>query len=284
MSPIPAKALLEDLTQQLTPVYDSREAGNIALELLMHFYGLDRMKIALNEAVNADLTDRESLDHAVKRLLNQEPLQHILGSVEFYSLKLKTDSRALIPRPETEELVDWIVQEHRHRAQLTVLDIGTGTGCIPIALAKNLPDASVAAVDLSEAALELARENAKLNEVQVDYLQLDVLKEVLPGQYDLMVSNPPYIPKADRAQMAANVLDFEPDMALFVSDDQPLIFYELIAQLAIQHLNPQGALYFEIHEAFGRQVTALLDNLGFGEIELKKDLQGKDRMTKAIKP
>ena len=283
MSSIPAKMLLEELTAKLTSGYDARESGNIATELLLHFCRLDKVKIALNERICLDLTLKKSLNHALRRLLNQEPLQHILGSIEFYGFTLKTDSRALIPRPETEELVDWIVQENRTRVLLKVLDIGTGTGCIAIALAKFLPKARVAALDLSEAALELAGENAKLNHVRLDYHQTNVLNEALPGQYDLIVSNPPYIPMANMAKMAANVLDFEPGLALFVEDEQPLIFYERIAKLAGHHLKPQGKLYFEIHEDFGSQVIEVLTNLGFPEVELKQDLQGKNRMIKGIR-
>ena len=280
MSTIPAKMLLEELTAKLASGYDARESGNIATELLLHFCQLDKVKIALNESIRPDLTVKKSLDHAVRRLLNQEPLQHILGLVEFYGFTLKTDSRALIPRPETEELVDWVLPENQTRASLKVLDIGTGTGCIAIALAKFLPKAEVAALDLSEAALQLAGENAKLNHVRVNYHQSNLLNEALPSQYDLIVSNPPYIPMADMAKMAANVLDFEPSLALFVEDEQPIVFYERITKLARHHLKPQGKLYFEIHEDFGPQVIEVLTNSGFQEIELKQDLQGKDRMIK----
>ena len=280
MSTIPAKMLLEELIEKLAVGYDARESGNIAKELLLHFCQLDNVKIALNERICPNLTVKKSLNHAVRRLLNQEPLQHILGSVEFYGFTLKTDSRALIPRPETEELVDWVVQENRTRASLKVLDIGTGTGCIAIAMVKFLPKARVAALDLSEAALELADENAAFNHARIDYHQTNVLNEALPGQYDLIVSNPPYIPMADMAKMAANVLDFEPGLALFVEDEQPLVFYERIAKLARHHLKPQGQLYFEIHEDFGPQVIEVLTNSGFREVELKQDLQGKDRMIK----
>ena len=280
MNAIPAKMLLEELTAKLASGYDARESGNIATELLLHFCWLDKVKIALNESICLELTTKELLDDTLRRLLNQEPLQHILGSVAFYGFTLKTDSRALIPRPETEELVNWIVQENRTRASLKVLDIGTGTGCIAIALAKFLPKSEVAALDLSEAALELAAENAKLNHVRIDYHQSNVLNEALPGQYDLIVSNPPYIPMADMAKMAANVLDFEPSLALFVKNERPLIFYERIAKLAGHHLKPQGRLYFEIHEDFGPQVIEVLTNSGFREVELKQDLQGKDRIIK----
>ena len=273
--------LLEELIGKLASGYDARESGNIATELLLHFCQLDKVKIALNEPICLDLTTKELLDHALRRLLNQEPLQHILGSVAFYGFTLKTDSRALIPRPETEELVDWVLQDNRTRASLKVLDIGTGTGCIAIALAKFLPKATVAALDLSEAALELAGENAAFNHVRVNYHQTNVLNEALPSQYDLIVSNPPYIPMADMAKMATNVLDFEPGLALFVDDEQPLVFYERITKLARHHLKPQGKLYFEIHEDFGPQVIEVLTKSGFREVKLKQDLQGKDRMIKS---
>ncbi|GAB5526763.1 MAG: peptide chain release factor N(5)-glutamine methyltransferase [Roseivirga sp.] len=282
MQMIPAKELATFISSRLESNYDAREAANISHELLRHFFRLDRLHLSLNEPVPFPSGQEEKLLTVIQRLLNQEPLQHITGSVEFYGLEFKSDARALIPRPETEELVHWIIEDHKV-PDLTVLDIGTGTGCIPIVLAKNLKAATVSAIDVSEESLTLARENAILNEVSIDLQQLNILEEELNGRYDVMVSNPPYIPEADKTQMSANVLDFEPGLALFVPDSNPLLFYDRIASLAMKSLQPGGTLYFEIHEGYGKNVVELLQNKGFTGVTLKKDLQGKDRMTKATK-
>ena len=283
MNAIPAKALLNELSEQLQVGFDQREAGNLAMELLSHYHGLDRMKVAMNEPCSADEEIKAQVQEAITRLLNHEPLQHILGGVEFYGLTLKSDTRALIPRPETEELVDWVVKESAGQA-FKILDIGTGTGCIPIALKKNLPLAVLSGLDVSEAALDLARENALLNQADVKWHHLDILEAPLPDEYDVLVSNPPYIPANDKAQMAPNVLDHEPGLALFVSNDSPLIFYQRIAALGLEGLKEGGALYFEIHEGYGREMIKMLEGLGYVNVTLRQDLQGKDRMIKATRP
>ncbi len=279
---IPAKELATFISSRLDSNYDAREAANISKELLRHFFGLDRLQLSLNEPVPFPSSEEGKLLEVIQRLLNHEPLQHVTGSVEFYGLEFKSDARALIPRPETEELVHWIIEGHKTPG-LTILDIGTGTGCIPIALAKNMKTATVSAVDVSEESLTLARENASLNGISIDLQQLNILEEELTGRYDIIVSNPPYIPEADKTQMSANVLGFEPGLALFVPDSTPLLFYDRIASLALESLMPGGTLYFEIHEDYGKDIIALLQSKGFTEVVLKKDLQGKDRMTKATK-
>jgi release factor glutamine methyltransferase len=283
MPTIAAKELLTIISSPLEPVYGKREAANIGIELIRHCYQVNRLQLTLNEPIPFTESEKTRLEAMIDRLVNEEPLQHVLGSVEFFGLEFKTDHRALIPRPETEELIDWIAQEHYNDA-VKILDIGTGTGCIPVSLARHLKNATVSGVDLSQEALDLAHENAVLNKVQVTFQQMDILSEDLQEKYDIIVSNPPYIPEADKAQMAANVLNFEPEQALFVPDNEPLLFYERIANLAINHLNPQGTLYFEIHENFGSAIVDLLKAKGFADIELRQDLQGKDRMTKAIRP
>jgi len=283
MSAIPAKALLRKLTDRLSEDYETREAGNIAMELLFHFVDIDRPQIALNESIEWTASMDGTLEEAVTRLLRHEPLQHIVGEVEFYGLRIKTDERALIPRPETEELVDWVIKDNPG-FKGHMLDIGTGTGCIPIALSAKLPKATVSAIDVSKEALALAQQNALLNKVRVNWQQMDVLTESLKGKYHIIVSNPPYIPESDRASMAANVLDFEPGLALFVNNDSPLIFYERIAALAWESLENGGQLFFEIHELYGTQVMAMLEEIGYVNLRLMQDLQGKDRMIKATKP
>lgn len=283
MQTIPSKDLVTFITTRLETTYDPREAINIAREILRHFYRIDRLQLSMNEPVNFDESEEQKILQIVERLLAKEPLQHIVGSIEFYGLELKADARALIPRPETEELVDWILSNHP-KSELRVLDIGTGTGCIPISLAKNLRNASVSAIDVSGEALTLAYENAELNVVNIDFQQLNILEENLTESYDIIVSNPPYIPEADKTLMSANVLSYEPDLALFVPDKEPLLFYDRISGLASDSLIRGGSLYFEIHEGYGPAMVDLLTSKGFIHIELKKDMQGKDRMIKAIKP
>lgn len=276
------KELAQNLIDRLSTVYETREAGNIVHELLHQQLGIDRVQLSINQAFELKAADQEQLETTIARLQKHEPLQHVLGATEFYGLHLKTDGRALIPRPETEELVHWILEENRNTG-LEVLDIGTGTGCIPIVLAKEMNKAEVSAMDISSDALALASENAALNQVTVHFKQADILKQALDQSYDIIVSNPPYIPVADKAEMHTNVLEFEPGLALFVPDETPLLFYERIGYLAAQYLKPGGKLYFEIHHAYGQAVCDLLKDLGFDTVDLRKDLQGNDRMIKAIK-
>uniref|UniRef100_UPI0040484A2E peptide chain release factor N(5)-glutamine methyltransferase n=1 Tax=Roseivirga sp. TaxID=1964215 RepID=UPI0040484A2E len=283
MPSIQPKTLQTQLIEKLKNTYGEREASNLSHLLLDHFCGINRMAIAMNIMTEKASSDLESLEKAIEQLLAHLPIQYIIGEVEFYGCRIKTDGRALIPRPETEELVDWICQENELDAP-NILDIGTGTGCIPIALKKAIPEAKVNAVDISREALALAKENAQANDVTIDFAQLDVLKDVIPfQQLDIIVSNPPYIPIQEKESMDSNVVDFEPPLALFVSDEDPLIFYRVIAEQAIQIINLGGILYFEIHENFGQMLVTLMEEIGFTNVTLKQDLQGKDRMIQAQK-
>lgn len=277
------KDKIKSIIQQLNDRYDEREANNIANLLLAHFYKLDRTAAVLNQGFFTKPNIETQLEQAVTELNNHRPIQHILGTVEFYGCEIKVDHHALIPRPETEELVDWIVAENK-ADEPVIVDIGTGTGCIPIALKKKIPRAKISAIEVSATALALAKENTKANRVEVDFIELDILKNDLPNEHlDLIVSNPPYIPENDKGGMDSNVLTFEPHLALFVSDDDPLIFYRRISELAIQHLNIGGMLYFEIHERYGKEMVKLVEDIGFTNVKLKQDLQGKDRMLQAQK-
>jgi release factor glutamine methyltransferase len=217
---------------------------------------------------------------ASNRLQHFEPIQYILGETEFYGLPFKVTPATLIPRPETEELVDWILA-HYNKNHKTLLDIGTGSGCIAITLAKNLPSLEISAMDISEETLKIASENAKDHKVGVIFSKVDILNALaLPQKYDIIVSNPPYVRNSEKKNMQKNVLDYEPTMALFVEDDNPLLFYSKIAALAKNYLNPKGFLFFEINEYLGKEVIQLLKRESFSEIELKKDFFGKDRMIK----
>jgi len=217
----------------------------------------------------------------VKRLQANEPFQYIVGTTEFYGLELICDKRALIPRPETEELVDWIIESNDASAKLNIADICSGSGCIALALKSVLKKAHVEAWELSEDALELIIENAGFTGLEVIEVKMDALSEEYPTSdryYDIIVSNPPYIPQKDRSRMEANVLEFEPEMALFVEDDDPFIFYDKIAAESVDLLVDNGWLYFEIHEDYSEEMIACLKNHGFVNIELRKDLQGRARM------
>jgi release factor glutamine methyltransferase len=251
--------------------------------LVDHFYHIDSIKLAMNKEIEIGESKSEVLESAVRQLQDQVPIQHIIGEVEFYNCIIKTDARALIPRPETEELVDWIIQENELDAP-TIIDIGTGTGCIPIALKKSIPLASVSAIDVSTAALLLAQENAAFNSTVINFIQSNILSDAfaLKG-LDIIVSNPPYIPELERNMMDRNVTEYEPSIALFVPDNNPLIFYARIGELAIKSLNLGGMLYFEIHENYGKMLVTLMEEIGFTNVTLKKDLQGKDRMIQAQK-
>lgn len=221
----------------------------------------------------------------VKRLQEREPFQYIIGETWFYDLKFKIDKRALIPRPETEELVNLIINENKQKSDLSIVDLCSGSGCITISLAKNLNVSNVVGVELSQEAIDLSKKNALLNHMNVSFLSGNILEalplEIKENSVDILVSNPPYIPLKDKEMMEKNVLDFEPHMALFVSNENPLLFYKSIADSALRILKKSGILYCEIHEQFGEKTKDLFEAKGFKNVVLIQDLQGKDRMIKA---
>ena len=272
------KELLTKIKTALIPLYGEREAGNITSLILETKYELSTLQILDNQELKN--YSEADFDLLLERLKNNEPVQHVLGEAEFYDLKFRVNSEVLIPRPETEELVHLIIKKHKNQRPLKILDIGTGTGCIAISLAKNLPQSEVFALDVSREALEIAKQNAKINSAKIQFSVLDILQnnlEDLPD-FDVIVSNPPYIPNQEAQKMAQNVLDFEPSLALFVPDTDYLIFYRRIAELAIQKLNKKGALYFEIHEDFGDETLELVKKIGFPNADLYQDLNDRDRM------
>jgi release factor glutamine methyltransferase len=273
----------QSFVESLTPAFGESEArslGRIVFEdVLNSRYPYDLSPTELQQ---------EQLDGIITRLLQQEPLQYILGSADFYGLKFKADSRALIPRPETEELVEWtvksVMEKHLSNAAVRILDIGTGSGCIPITIKKYLPAADVWAIDISKDALDLANFNAQQLEVNLQFRQVNILREAqwvgLP-QFHIIVSNPPYIPESEMNLVPEQVKAHEPHLALFVADEDPLIFYEAIAKFAWRQLLPEGLLFFECNEYNAPQVVAMLEKKGFQEVELRQDLSGKDRMVRA---
>ena len=224
------------------------------------------------------------MNDILSRLKNGEPYQYVLGEAEFYGRRFKVTGDVLIPRPETEELVEWVVSDAGDKRS-RYLDIGTGSGCIAVTLAKEIANARVDAWDISEKALEVAAENAHHNKAQVNFSQVDILRPLtVSGRYDVIVSNPPYVTEAEQKDMSRNVLDFEPHVALFVPDNRPLLFYERIADLAKELLHDGGRLYFEINRDMAEAVATLLYNEGLQAVEVRNDLSGNPRMIRALKP
>ncbi|MBD1365803.1 peptide chain release factor N(5)-glutamine methyltransferase [Mucilaginibacter sp. ZT4R22] len=274
--------------QVLDGLYGAQETEAITLMVLSEITDLSRAKIKAFPEDDAPAEAVGKLGNILEELKTGKPVQYILGSTEFYGLTFLVNPAVLIPRPETEELVEWALESVKLKAEsrkpLSILDIGTGSGCIAISLKKNLPGADVTALDISAEALQTARQNAVINGVEVDFVQDDILNHsLLTTHYSLIISNPPYVTLHDKTLMHTNVTDFEPHSALFVPEQEPLLFYKAITNFAVEHLVPGGLLFFEINEAFGKETVELLSDKGFINIELRKDMSGRDRMIKAFK-
>jgi len=271
-----------DFIKALLPFYDEMEAESFFYLLLENKHQLRRIDLALD--VDSVFSENEILNWnaILEKLKIQIPIQYIIGTTHFYGLEFFVDENVLIPRPETEELVDWIVKLNSKlskKKNLKILDIGTGSGCIAVSLAKNIPNSEVFAIDVSENALAIAKKNAILNKVPVTFLHKNILKtKDLSQKFDIIVSNPPYVRNLEKAEIKPNVLDNEPHLALFVPDNDPLIFYKKIAELAAANLNPNGQLFFEINQYLGKETQELLESIGLKNIELRKDIYGNDRM------
>ena len=277
----------------LSSYYDEKEVESFFYIILDSFHQLKRLDLALNPDLKMDGLQLSRWENVVIELQKQKPIQYILGETEFYGLPFLVNENTLIPRPETEELVELIIAESRKstrgEAELnevkveSILDIGTGSGCITISLAKNLPNAKVFAIDVSEKALEIAQKNADLNKVDVHFIQKNILEITdLEQQFDVIVSNPPYVRMLEKTEIKTNVLNYEPHLALFVDDNDALLFYRKIAQLARKNLKPNGKLYFEINQYLGKETVELLENLGFKNVNLIKDIYGNDRMISCV--
>jgi len=275
-----AKKLIYD---NLSSLYSNQEIETISKLIFEKVLGLSRLQVYLSQNAVISTANLAQITEIVNRLIQFEPIQYILGETEFYGLPIKVNPAVLIPRPETEELVDWIVHDSPPINPI-ILDIGTGSGCIPIALSKNLTGATVEGWDISTEALIVAKKNAEINKVKIDFIYADVLNlnyTTQPQKYDIIVSNPPYVTTSEQLSMLKNVIDYEPHGALFVPDTDPLLFYRTIADIAINQLREGGKLYFEINEQFGNETTDLLIMKGFKNIVLRKDINGKIRMIKA---
>lgn len=266
---------------QLLSIYPLQEAGAIAGLLFENKAGITRKDIIIAPDKIVSNEHVVILEEALQLLLTHKPLQQITGETWFYDLRFCINEYVLIPRPETEELAKWVLDENR--GDISIIDIGTGSGCIPVALKKNLHTASITSIDISAEALLVARQNAFTNQTDINFVQLDFLNSTewqhLP-YFDIIVSNPPYIPVKEKESMERNVTNYEPHTALFVPNDSPLLFYEQIAAFAKTHLKKDGKLYVEIHEDYGKE-TALLFSFVFKQVEIRKDINGKERMIKA---
>lgn len=266
--------------KELYPLNEINSFINLIFEKFLN-YSRSKLHIVQDQTLSEDIYN--AILAVTEELKLQKPIQYILKEAHFYDLKFTVSTDVLIPRQETEELVDWIIKENSNQ-KIKILDIGTGSGCIAISLAKNLHKATVFASDVSSKALDMAIENSKSNNIALNFLQFDILNpESWPNEtFDIIVSNPPYVTEKEKNLMQKNVLDFEPELALFVSDNSPLIFYDKIIDFGKKHLNPNGKIYFEINEAFGKETALLFQENNYKDISLKKDLNGKDRMLRGI--
>jgi release factor glutamine methyltransferase len=272
------------IQNELKDVFSKSEASALTRLILKDVCKASFADIAACKVSHLSDAQSRKIENIVSRLKKNEPIQYILGTTEFYGLPFRVTPDVLIPRPETEELVEWILLESADCEDFSILDIGTGSGCIPVALAKKRPDATVFAWDISEKAIEIAAENAKRNGVRVHFARQDVFAPFSSEiAFDIIVSNPPYVSETEKETMDANVVDFEPHIALFVPNKNPLLFYERIADIATKHLKPNGKLYFEINRNKGEAVSAMLQQKGFADIELRKDISGNERIIRGRK-
>ncbi|MFV5688403.1 peptide chain release factor N(5)-glutamine methyltransferase [Flavobacterium sp. ZT3R25] len=276
---------------ELTPIYDAGEAESFFYLILEEKKQLKRIDLALHPDLVFSEEEIAVWNSILEPLKKEIPIQYLLGKTSFYGLEFEVNENVLIPRPETEELVDWISKSNskiERLKNLKILDIGTGSGCIAISLAKNIPNAQVFAIDVSEKALATAKKNANINTVNITFINQNILEvaslsavEGLNQQFDIIVSNPPYVRNLEKEEIKKNVLENEPHLALFVEDNDALIFYRKIAELAQKNLSPNGQLYFEINQYLGKEMIGLLEKMNFKNIELRKDIYGNDRMIRS---
>lgn len=275
----------QHIKKELSSFYAEGEASAMAKWISSDILHLSTMELYTGKDMNFSTKEWKEVEDILARLKQREPLQYILQEAPFCGQSFHVEKGVLIPRPETEELVEWIVSDCQKAGKVRILDIGTGSGCIPVALAEKLPEAEVASCDISAEALRVAAVNVKRYGGKVTLFQADILQDELPDcRVDVLVSNPPYITESERGEMEVNVLDWEPELALFVPDTDPLRFYRRIARKGLDWLTEGGALYFEINRAYGAETVRMLEECGYRDIALRKDLSGNDRMIKAVRP
>jgi release factor glutamine methyltransferase len=271
----------------LSQIYDEKEAESLFYLTLEDFRNLKRVDLVVNPGVVIPEDEIPQWEFVLAQLKKEIPIQYILGKAHFFGMEFEVNDNVLIPRPETEELVEWIISDHKKSQKsqdVKVLDIGTGSGCIAIALAKNLPNAKVSAIDVSKGALAMAEKNARTNRADVRFIHKDILKtEGLDETFDIIVSNPPYVRHLEKKEIKKNVLNNEPHLALFVDDQDALLFYRKIAALAKNYLSENGKLFLEINQYLGKETMDLLEQTGFSHLELRKDIYGNDRMILAVR-
>jgi release factor glutamine methyltransferase len=279
-----SKECRSQFIEKLTPIYGEAEAESFFYLILEDRHQLRRIDLALHPEMAFNSGDLQYWNQLLEQLLLEIPIQYLLGKTSFYGLEFEVTNHVLIPRPETEELVDWIIQDNfnnNSNEDLRILDIGTGSGCIAISLAKNLSQSKVFAIDVSKEALVIAKKNALLNGADVSFVLQDILEiENLNQKFDIIVSNPPYVRNLEKHEIKNNVLNNEPHLALFVEDEDALIFYKKIAEIAQNNLNPNGQLFFEINQYLAKETVELLSNRNFKNILLRQDIYGNDRMIK----
>ncbi|NNL82208.1 MAG: peptide chain release factor N(5)-glutamine methyltransferase [Winogradskyella sp.] len=275
--------------KELDHIFGRQEVDSMFYLLTEALYNVPRFHLALNPEYSISKSEQEPIFSALDKLKQEVPVQYIIGHTQFYDCQIEVTPAVLIPRPETEELVSWIIDTVDKNTPIKILDIGTGSGCISVALAKSLPNADVYALDVSIEALNIAKTNAKNNNVDIHFIENDILANNgilisdIPNKWDVIVSNPPYVRQLEKQNMSKNVLHYEPDIALFVSDENPLDFYSAICDFSRNYLKKGGFLFFEINQYLGDELTTLLDKNNYTDIELRKDSSGNNRMIKAIK-
>ncbi|MEA1897849.1 MAG: peptide chain release factor N(5)-glutamine methyltransferase [Bacteroidota bacterium] len=280
------KDLNNNLYLELSKVYSENETKSLVYQIFAHVLNFSRFQLSLNSSKQVKLKDEIKIKNIVHDLKEYKPIQYILGCTEFYNCKLEVSNHVLIPRPESEELIAWILK-YKTWDHPNILDMGTGSGCLAIALSKHINKSVTTGLDISPEALETARQNAELNNVRINFLQHDILTEIEslePGNFHLIVSNPPYVRESEKTHMQANVINWEPALALFVPDSDPLIFYKKIISSSYSLLAPGGYLFLEINENFPDEIRQLYLGNDFTDVEIAKDLSGRYRMAKGKKP
>lgn len=279
------KRLLLHIKDRLEVDESQEEKISLSYMLMEHLFNLNKTDVTVDRSVNVKSSAAKKLDKYIARLNDGEPIQYVLGEASFYGRNFVVNSSVLIPRPETEELVRLIINENSGK-KIKLLDIGTGTGCIPITLTKEMSHCRCFAVDVDPRVIKVARQNADRHQADIQFMLLDILNETIKGDhtFDVIVSNPPYVTESERTSLKVNVRNFEPGTALYVPDSTPLVFYDRIASLAQSLLKPGGRLYFEINEKYGAEINKSLTELGYDSVEIIKDLNGRPRIAKALKP